>query len=252
MSKTEQALLLDPPTELHFKAPFHDVTTSYLNLTNPTNRQICFKVKTTAPKTYCVRPNSGIVEPLGTVPVAVMLQPLDLETADRSKHKFMVQSMFAPDGDFNPDALWRDVLPEGLMNSKLKCVFDIPHDSSSQQVVADVVDPPKVETKAAVVQQEVPAAKTAADTCADIKKQLQKTKNLQKELNELRQENSSLKEECLRFRVAYDSRSKGTSAQPSEIESSVSPANQQIGIPTYLIVLSVVIFLIGIFLGRLL
>lgn len=53
-----------------FIAPFTDITTSYINLTNPTDRDICFKVKTTAPKTYCVRPNGGTIHPKKTVSVA--------------------------------------------------------------------------------------------------------------------------------------------------------------------------------------
>lgn len=32
-------------------------------LKNPTDQPILFKIKTTAPKRYCVRPNSGLLEP---------------------------------------------------------------------------------------------------------------------------------------------------------------------------------------------
>ena len=53
--------------------PFSDVVTSYLKLTNPSDKQVCFKVKTTAPKQYCVRPNSGLIPPSGNVSVAGML-----------------------------------------------------------------------------------------------------------------------------------------------------------------------------------
>ena len=42
--------------------PFTDVVTATLKLTNPTDRNVCFKVKTTAPRRYCVRPNSGIID----------------------------------------------------------------------------------------------------------------------------------------------------------------------------------------------
>lgn len=86
--------------------PFTEVVTSHLKLSNPTDRRICFKVKTTAPKRYCVRPNNGIVEPKSSALIAVMLQPFDIENqTDRNKHKFMVQTMFVPDGDVNQDAL---------------------------------------------------------------------------------------------------------------------------------------------------
>ena len=37
--------------------------TTTLTLRNPSNDKVGFKVKTTAPKQYCVRPNSGVVDP---------------------------------------------------------------------------------------------------------------------------------------------------------------------------------------------
>ena len=62
-------------------------------------------MKTTAPRRYCVRPNSGIVDPNGSVSVAVMLQPFDYDPNEKNKHKFMVQTLFAPEGSFNLDSL---------------------------------------------------------------------------------------------------------------------------------------------------
>lgn len=88
-----------------FLGPFNDVVTSHLRLTNPSDRRVCFKVKTTAPRKYCVRPNNGIIEPHATATIAVMLQPTDKIENDKNKHKFMVQSMFAPDGDVNQETL---------------------------------------------------------------------------------------------------------------------------------------------------
>ena len=43
--------------------PFSGVVTTTLTLRNPSNDKVGFKVKTTAPKQYCVRPNSGVVDP---------------------------------------------------------------------------------------------------------------------------------------------------------------------------------------------
>ena len=50
--------------------PFTDVVTAELKLYNPTDKKICFKVKTTAPKRYCVRPNGGILDPGASISVA--------------------------------------------------------------------------------------------------------------------------------------------------------------------------------------
>lgn len=50
--------------------PFTAPVTSYLKLKNPTNNKICFKIKTTAPKKYCVRPNCGTLNPKQKLDVA--------------------------------------------------------------------------------------------------------------------------------------------------------------------------------------
>ena len=46
-----------------FPGPFNDVVTTYLRITNPSTQRVCYKVKTTAPRRYCVRPNCGFLEP---------------------------------------------------------------------------------------------------------------------------------------------------------------------------------------------
>ena len=78
-----------------------------MKLKNPSDRKVCFKIKTTAPKRYCVKPNSGVVDPNTEVAIVVSLQPFEYDPAEKNKHKFMVQSMFAPDGEINQDTLVR-------------------------------------------------------------------------------------------------------------------------------------------------
>lgn len=125
MAKPMQILEIEPASELTFRGPFTDVITTELRLTNPSDRKVCFKVKTTAPKQYCVRPNSGFVEPKDSVKVLVMLQPFEYSGEEKSKHKFMVQSAFVPDGDAPLEAVWKGLAETkaDLMDSKLKVVF---------------------------------------------------------------------------------------------------------------------------------
>ncbi|XP_020606691.1 vesicle-associated membrane protein-associated protein B/C-like isoform X2 [Orbicella faveolata] len=134
MAKAEQVLKLEPATELRFRGSFTTVVTANLKLTNPTERKVCFKVKTTAPKRYCVRPNSGFVEPHGVVEVAVMLQPFEYDPKEKSKHKFMVQTMFAPEGEVDHETLWKEADQSAFMDSKLKCVFDYVEEGEAKHV----------------------------------------------------------------------------------------------------------------------
>jgi vesicle-associated membrane protein-associated protein B len=80
MAKAQQVLILEPSSELTFKGkaffsfqyssrfqcaisgPFTEYVNANLTLTNPSPRDVYFKVKTTAPKFYCVRPNSGLIK----------------------------------------------------------------------------------------------------------------------------------------------------------------------------------------------
>lgn len=56
-------LALDPSNELKFRGPFDDYVSVSLTIRNPTLKRIAFKIKTTAPKRYCVKPNSGVLDP---------------------------------------------------------------------------------------------------------------------------------------------------------------------------------------------
>ncbi|XP_077316360.1 vesicle-associated membrane protein-associated protein B/C [Lithobates pipiens] len=129
MAKSEQVLVLEPQHELKFKGPFTDVVTTNLKLMNPTEKNICFKVKTTAPRRYCVRPNSGVIEGGSSINVSVMLQPFDYDPNEKSKHKFMVQSIFAPSDITDMEAVWKDAKPDDLMDSKLRCLFELPSEN---------------------------------------------------------------------------------------------------------------------------
>ena len=46
-----------------FLGPFDDAVSSTISLTNPSELKVCYKIKTTAPKIYCVKPKSGVIDP---------------------------------------------------------------------------------------------------------------------------------------------------------------------------------------------
>lgn len=125
---SKQLLIIEPAHELKFVGPFCTAVSSFMRLTNPTEHVILFKIKTTAPKKYCVRPNCGVLEPKDTIEITIVLQPFIFEAAEKNKHKFMVQSMIMPEGDVQIDSVWKDCNPQNLMDSKLRCVFELPEE----------------------------------------------------------------------------------------------------------------------------
>lgn len=196
MSKLDQVLLLDPPSDLRFKGPFTDVVTTTLKLSNPSDRKVCFKVKTTAPRRYCVRPNSGVIEAGGSVNISVMLQPFDYDPNEKNKHKFMVQTIFAPATITDMDLLWKEAKPDDLMDSKLRCVFEMPSENDKVNDIETIKPSPVVNS----VKAEPSAAAVSGADEGEIKKIQEKYKRLQAENNKLSDENRQLKDDNVRMR----------------------------------------------------
>jgi hypothetical protein len=92
------------PLELSFQRPFTVEVSRTLTIKNPSTTPVAFKVKTTAPKQYCVRPNAGRIEPGQDFDVIVLLQAMKQEPAPGTKcrDKFLVQSAaITPDQEFS-------------------------------------------------------------------------------------------------------------------------------------------------------
>jgi hypothetical protein len=119
-------LELIPNSDLIFKGPFNVVSITTLKLANSGNERLAYKIKTTAPKRYCVKPNSGYLEAHTTANIQVMLQPQAAgQPDDRTKHKFMVQWVAVPNNYTDDvDNFWKqDLKTLNVQDSKLKCVF---------------------------------------------------------------------------------------------------------------------------------
>ncbi|XP_030381098.1 vesicle-associated membrane protein-associated protein B, partial [Scaptodrosophila lebanonensis] len=97
MPKFEDVLTIEPEHELRFVGPFHRPVVTIMTLRNNAALPLVFKIKTTAPKRYCVRPNIGKITPYKSTQVEICLQPFMHDMVEKNKHKFMVQSVLAPD-----------------------------------------------------------------------------------------------------------------------------------------------------------
>lgn len=125
-TKQEQILKIDPPEELTFVGPFHEAVSSTMMLINPSKQRICFKIKTTAPEKYSVKPKSGVIDPKKEIKITLCLQPFDFDPRERNCHRFKVLSICAPVGEFDLDEFWKNADSSLLMDSKLKCVLLLP------------------------------------------------------------------------------------------------------------------------------
>lgn len=248
MSKQEQILIIEPQNELKFIGPFSSPVTSFMKLTNPSDSRVCFKIKTTAPKKYCVRPNSGILDPKMTVEIAVCLQPFEYDPSEKNKHKFMVQTMFAPDGDINMDSMWKDVNPERFMDSKLKCVFEVPPPPESNQDLTSNSSDDKPKRTGSTSREMLFTGQNPVGYHGELVKAATEVRFLREEESSLRQENIQLKEEILRLRrVAGNTSSSGTSVPVASVTTvAASPAT----IPMFYLIIALGAVFFGIIIGK--
>ncbi|XP_021942746.1 vesicle-associated membrane protein-associated protein A isoform X3 [Zootermopsis nevadensis] len=179
----------------------------------------------------------------------ISLQPFDFDPNEKSKHKFMVQTMIAPDGEISMDSLWKDVNPDNLMDSKLKCVFEMPVDPATTGPQENNVDvsPAVHEEKAKRIGDGVKASPKPNSTVeGELLKAAAEVKHLREEESSLRQENLQLKEEILRLRRSPAVAALDSTAPILASGTAVTTAS----LPMMYVVLALFMGLVGIILGK--
>lgn len=119
------------PPELLFLPPFTRVITNVLLLHNTSSKPVAYKVKTTARRRFCVRPNIGILQPNETADVQVMLNPKEAQdkepsSAEKLKDKFLIQSIYVLPEQVGQDMkqVWAAVPEDQVIKQKLKCYYE--------------------------------------------------------------------------------------------------------------------------------
>jgi len=113
------------PTILHFPPPFDNrVITNILKLQNVSEKFIAFKVKTTRPHRYSVKPHIGLIKPGEKVEVLVRFNHQKDPIKDtKERDKFQVESInldIAPPDVAN---LFKTTPQDQIIKEKLKCRF---------------------------------------------------------------------------------------------------------------------------------
>ncbi|XAR54898.1 hypothetical protein NMG60_11030228 [Bertholletia excelsa] len=115
------------PEELKFQFELEKQCFCDLKVTNKTEHYVAFKVKTTSPKKYFVRPNAGVIQPWDSSVIRVTLQaqkeyPPDMQCKD----KFLLQSTIVPphsEVDELPQDTFNKDTGKTIEECKLKVVY---------------------------------------------------------------------------------------------------------------------------------
>jgi hypothetical protein len=110
---------ISPSDVLTFDLSPSSSKTQLLHLTNTSPSEIAYKVRTTASKSYLVKPNQGYLKPNESVPISIALQVS--ETQPDTKHKFLIQATLAQHcEDFSQ---WPSIPKEKIFDSRLDVVL---------------------------------------------------------------------------------------------------------------------------------
>ncbi|KAF3779556.1 Vesicle-associated protein 1-3 [Nymphaea thermarum] len=132
------------PTELKFIFELKKQSSCSIQLLNTSDQYIAYKVKTTSPKKYCVRPNVGVVSPHSPCEIIVTMQGQRTAPPDmQCKDKFLVQSTVVPEGT-TMDQITSNMFAKengGIVDEKkLKVALISPPHSPVLQPISGVTD----------------------------------------------------------------------------------------------------------------
>lgn len=215
--KSLSPIRLDPKDVLTFSLASQVSPQTALTIYNTTeNEYLTFKVKTTRPMRYLVRPNQGLIGPDGSATIVVILQQkdcadllqLDMDEQQSMNDKFLVQGAIV-DSDFatslaenkNPkdvtDALtakWATLDKKDMFSKKLKCRFTktTPDLDGSDTAVVENVPVPSTKKKTVVFQDDEPESQSRGKPNKPPQQQqplesdsIQEVANLRKKYDEL-------------------------------------------------------------------
>mmetsp|Transcript_121308 Transcript_121308/g.387650 ORF Transcript_121308/g.387650 Transcript_121308/m.387650 type:complete len:210 (-) Transcript_121308:138-767(-) len=114
-------LKCDPEETLTFvNIPNNSTPSKILRLTNQHKTNVAFKVKTTAPKAYLVRPSFGTLKPGESQEIQIILQPQQGDMSkDANNHRFLVQAVAIPNNEQVPRESWASFPKDEVQEHRL-------------------------------------------------------------------------------------------------------------------------------------
>ncbi|XP_020263319.1 vesicle-associated protein 2-1 [Asparagus officinalis] len=123
------------PEELNFEFELDKPSYCNLKVVNNTEHHVAFKVKTTSPRKYFVRPNTSVVQPWDSCTITVTLQAQKEYPSDmQCKDKFLLQSTKVPpstDIDEIPQDTFNKDGNKVIEECKLRVIYTIPSQSGA-------------------------------------------------------------------------------------------------------------------------
>ena len=209
----EPLLDVTPAHAINFDLVVGKTLETELSIRNPRSSTIVFKVKTTAPKRYCVRPNCCLVRAGERVQVKIIMQALkEISAADQmSKDKFLIQAGYVnADADADPKQVFEQLDRDALVDQKLLCTFNSSEQADTRTLGAAVAHEATRTSPKAAQRQSPPAAAPDAGEAREpaerLKAERERAKDLKEELESVRSHSDTLQRSIAEEKSQYRKR----------------------------------------------
>lgn len=139
-----EMLRISPSDTIIFKAENEDLSGQFV-LTNMDESTISFKIRTTSPEKFRVRPSSGTLAPGASQTVLIVVQPgFHIRTV--SKDRFLVMSVQIPKADLTPKELadvWSNSTGSKVDEYRLKCYFPEKEEVKNGKIIEKLQEKPE-------------------------------------------------------------------------------------------------------------
>lgn len=116
-------LQVEPADELVLEGPFNRAVSKKLKVYNPSKHtRVAFKLKTTTPRLFFVRPNVGLVQPGERVSIDIFVHPV-YQDYNTQRHKFLMQAAEANENIDNLQEFWKTINPVYISDTKIRVKF---------------------------------------------------------------------------------------------------------------------------------
>ncbi|CDO66863.1 vesicle-associated membrane protein, putative [Plasmodium reichenowi] len=116
-------LRVTPEKNIEFPLVHFQAVTQVVKLENVSDKKVAFKIKTTAPNNYLVRPSFGLISVRETIEIQIILQPLS-DKDNISNDKFQVQCLNVDDNTTVDKQFWITVNKNEIQDHKLIVVLN--------------------------------------------------------------------------------------------------------------------------------
>lgn len=118
-------LRLEPEDTLRFSSEscLSSSPSRQLKLTNINKQNVAFKVKTTAPRSYLVRPSFGTLQPGASQEVQIIFQT---QSGEANNHRFLVQAVTVGQNQQVTREGWAQFSKDAIDEQRLTVTFDAP------------------------------------------------------------------------------------------------------------------------------